>query len=101
MVILLTNSVQKDRNGREMPAGALGYEHGVSASTIRRILKKNGFHCVKPTRKSGLNDKMKQARLEFALKYQNWTIEDWKNVIWTDETSVVMCKLSILCRGLY
>jgi hypothetical protein len=33
---------------------------------------------------------MKKACLEFALKYENWTLEDWKNVIWSDETSVVL-----------
>jgi hypothetical protein len=27
-------------------------------------------------------------RLAFALKYQNWTVEDWKRVIWSDETKI-------------
>lgn len=33
---------------------------------------------------------MKEARLQFALRYKDWTIKDWKNVIWTDETGVVL-----------
>lgn len=33
---------------------------------------------------------MKTARLAFAIKYRNWTIKDWKQVIWTDEASVVL-----------
>lgn len=33
---------------------------------------------------------MKRVRLEFALAYAYWTFEDWKNVIWSDETSVVL-----------
>jgi len=33
---------------------------------------------------------MKEARLQFALKYEHWTIEDWKAVIWSDETGVVL-----------
>jgi hypothetical protein len=33
---------------------------------------------------------MKEARLQFALRYQYWTLEDWKNVIWSDETSVLL-----------
>ena len=101
MITLLTNSVQKDRNDREMPAEALKYEHDVSIFIIRRILKKNDFHCVKSTRKSDLTDKMKQNRYEFAKKYENWIIENWKNVIWIDEISVVMCKSSISCEELY
>jgi len=26
-------------------------------------------------------------RLEYALKYQHWTVEDWKRILWTDESS--------------
>src|SRR5580692_1396246 len=33
---------------------------------------------------------MKKARLQFALDHQNWTLEDWKRVIWSDETSIVI-----------
>ena len=33
---------------------------------------------------------MKKSRLEFTIKYKDWTMEDWKRVIWTDETSVVL-----------
>ena len=27
-------------------------------------------------------------RLDFATKYQHWTVEDWKHVIWSDETKI-------------
>src|SRR5450432_2554373 len=33
---------------------------------------------------------MKKARYEFCQAYKDWTLEDWKNVIWTDETSVIL-----------
>ena len=33
---------------------------------------------------------MIKARYEFVLKYKDWTLEDWKKVIWTDETSVCL-----------
>ncbi len=33
---------------------------------------------------------MKAARLAFAIEYKDWIIEDWKRVIWTDKTSVVL-----------
>ena len=26
--------------------------------------------------------------LAFAFKYQNWTVEDWKRVIWSDEIKI-------------
>ena len=71
MINLLTNSMQKNRNNREMFAEILKYEHDVSIFIIRRILKKNDFHCVKSTRKSDFTNKMKQNRYEFAKKYEN------------------------------
>ena len=40
--------------------------------------------------KPGLDSAMKEARLQFYLRYRHWTLEDWKNVIWSDETSVVL-----------
>ena len=26
--------------------------------------------------------------LEFALRHQHWTVDDWKRVIWSDETKI-------------
>jgi len=82
--------VRKDKNGREKPAAVLGYETGLSSFTILKILKQNGLRSVKPTQKSGLTEAMMEARYQFCLRYQDWTLEDWKKVIWTDETSVVL-----------
>lgn len=33
---------------------------------------------------------MRDARLQFCLRYKDWTLEQWKNVIWTDETSILL-----------
>jgi hypothetical protein len=33
---------------------------------------------------------MKKARLDWCLAHQHWTLEDFKNVIWTDETAIVL-----------
>jgi len=30
----------------------------------------------------------KARRLKWCLDHKDWLLEDWKNVIWTDETSV-------------
>lgn len=59
-----------------------------SASTIYRTLKKAGYAVYKRTVKPGLNKDQKEARNVWCKVYTYWTIEDWKNVIFTDETSV-------------
>jgi hypothetical protein len=43
---------------------------------------------MKLIRKPGLSEEMKKVRLGFTLRYEDWILEDWKNVIWSDETSV-------------
>ena len=84
--------IRRDRYGREKTCESIASEMKgkVSPMTVWRILRKAGFNKTKPTRKPGLSEEMKKIRLEFALKYENWTREDWKNVIWSDETSVVL-----------
>ena len=38
--------------------------------------------------KPGLSAENICRRLEWAIKYKDWTIQDWKKVIWSDESSV-------------
>lgn len=87
--------VQRDRYGREKTcadvAGSLSVKGiDISASTVWRVLREAGFHKTKPTRKPGLTQKMRDERYKWALDHKDWTLEDWKNVVWTDETSVVL-----------
>jgi hypothetical protein len=37
---------------------------------------------------------IKAARLAFAKKYESWTFNDWKNVIWTNESTFKIGKNS-------
>jgi Transposase. len=60
----------------------------VSPSTIYQVLKEHGYRVYKRTVKPGLIEEQMKERLEWCLKYKDWTLKDWKNVIWTDETSV-------------
>jgi transposase len=88
--------VRKDRYGREKScadiAGDLSRQDGldISATTVWRVLRKAGFKKTKPTRKPGLTKKMRAERLAWCLEHQDWTLDDWKNVIWTDETAVII-----------
>lgn len=96
IVKAIIQKVRHDRYGREKTctdlAGELSTELNIdiSASTIYRCLKKHGFKKTKPTRKPGLTKKMRAERLQWCLNHKDWTLEDWKNVIWSDETSVLL-----------
>ena len=66
----------------------LGIE--ISRETVRRALKASGFRKSKPTRKPGLTAAMRKKRLDWCLERKDWGLDDWKKVIWTDETSVLL-----------
>lgn len=83
-------AVRKDRNGREMPAAALAFIAEVSLISILRMLKRRKFRPCKVTKKPGLTPAIKEARYQMALRFKDWTLEDWKNVIFSDETSVIL-----------
>ena len=54
------------------------------------VLRRNNFRSCKTTKKPSLTEAMMEARYQFALRYQHWTVEDWKRVIWNDEISMVL-----------
>jgi hypothetical protein len=58
--------------------------------TVWKILKIARYNKVKLIWKLGLTPAMKAVRLKWALDYKDWILEDWKNVIWTDEISVLL-----------
>jgi transposase len=92
---LVISKLEIDRYGREKTAAIIAGEltlqgTPVSASLVKLILKSAGFRKTKPTRKPGLTKKMKDDRLAWCLAHRDWTLEDWKSVIWSDETSVIL-----------
>jgi len=94
-VEIILSKVRLDQYGREKTYADLASDLSelrinISASTIRRVLKKAGFRKTKLTRKPGLTKKMRAERLAWCLVHEHWTIEDWKNVIFSDETSVIL-----------
>lgn len=86
----IISSVTKDHAGREKSSEYLAFEFDISSHSVLKVLKKHGLHSVKPTKKPGLTDENRKKRLEFCLAHKDWTLEDWKNVIFTDETSVAL-----------
>lgn len=62
----------------------------VSASTIYKVLSEHGYGVFKRTVKPGLTDEAKKARLTWYLEREYWIINNWKNVIFSDETSIIL-----------
>ena len=60
----------------------------VSAQTVRRTLKEVGLHSATKKKIPILKASHYQCRLKFARDHENWTVEDWKRVLWSDETKI-------------
>jgi transposase len=60
----------------------------ICAQTVRNTLKQEGLRAVKKSKKPLMPPRIKSLRLAFARAHLDWTLEDWKRVIWSDETKV-------------
>jgi transposase len=60
----------------------------VSASTVQRTLRKAGMKSTVKQKKPLFKPQHIRERLAFAQRHKDWTIEDWKRVIWSDETKI-------------
>jgi DDE superfamily endonuclease/Transposase len=59
-----------------------------SPMTVRRAFKEAGLGSIEKKPKPMLSAKNIKARLEFANLHKDWTVDDWKRVIWSDETKI-------------
>ena len=61
-----------------------------SARTVRRRLYAAGLKGLIAPEKPALTAIHRRQRLQFAQDHQNWTIAEWKNGVWTDETPIYL-----------
>lgn len=60
----------------------------IHVKTVRRALKDAGLRPVKKVKKPKHTPRQIAERLAFAEAHKDWTVEDWKHVLWSDETKV-------------
>ncbi len=67
-----------------------GMQNTISEHTTHRTLKQMGSSSRRPHRVPLLSDKNRKRRIQFTQDHQNWTIEDWKYVAWSDESRFLL-----------
>ncbi len=67
-----------------------GMQNTISEHTTRWTLKQMGYSSRRPHWVPLLSAKNRKQRLQFTQAHQNWTIEDWKNVAWSDESRFLL-----------
>ncbi len=64
-------------------------QNTISERTTHRILKQMGYS-RRPHQVPLRSAKNRKRRQQFAQAHPNWTIEDWKNVAWSDESQFLL-----------
>ncbi len=64
--------------------------HGITISrfTAQKLLHEHDLKARRTIRRPLLTREHKRRRLEFATAHAHWTVEDWKQVIFSDETII-------------
>ncbi len=65
-------------------------QNTISEHTTPRTLKQMGYSSRRPHRVLLLSAENRKRRLQFTQTHQNWTIEDCKNVAWSDESRFLL-----------
>jgi len=60
----------------------------VSRQTVARVLNQSGMFSAEKEEKPRLSAKNIKERLDFARAHKDWTVDDWKRIVWSDETKI-------------
>ena len=60
----------------------------VTPQTVRNTLKQDDFHAVVKKKRPLLKKAHKLECFKFAKYHENWTVEDWKSILWSNETKI-------------
>src|SRR6266481_8023375 len=59
----------------------------VTSQTVCRHLRRTSMKAVVKKKRSLLSTRHRKERMDFAIRHKNWTLEDWKWLVWSDETT--------------
>ena len=74
----------------------------ISTRTMQRELKGLGLNSCVVIRKPPISQADWKKRLQFAREHKDWTVEQWKKVMWSDESRLTLFQSDgpIRVRGL-
>ena len=86
--IVIAKSLGKIRQSTRKLAKRITQKgHDISKSTVHRYLRKSvGATAFKRPKIPKLTQKQIENRLKFCKDRQNWTVEEWQRVLWSDES---------------
>ncbi|CAF1597481.1 unnamed protein product [Adineta ricciae] len=70
----------------------------VSVVSVRRYIKDLGYEYVVKLKQQWLSAKHRQRRIAWCKQYSSWTCDDWRKVIFSDESTFYVLKRKNLCK---
>ena len=70
----------------------------VTTRTVRTYLKELVFEYVIKVKKQWLSVQHRQQRVAWCTRHMNWSSDDWKNVIFSDESTFYVLKRKNQCK---
>ena len=62
----------------------------ISPQKVQRRLHEKNFKKFPKTKKPYVSQVNRRKRLQFARRYRHWTVDQWKKVVWSDESPFVL-----------
>lgn len=67
---------------------SVAFDVPIGPRTIRRRLVEVGLHGRVSRKKPLVTARQRRLRIEFARSHANWTTNEWKYIVWSDETKI-------------
>jgi transposase len=89
-----TKIISKAKKNIKLSAKKIRQQSGLSSritvQTIRNRLHEYGFFSTFQIKKPFISDINRSARLKWAKEHVTWTLDQWKRVLWSDESPFVL-----------
>ncbi|KAG1572828.1 hypothetical protein G6F48_013398 [Rhizopus delemar] len=81
---------ESDENDTSAPTYVctLNFSAAIGFQRDGRTLRKAGLGAIEKPKKPLLSAKNIRKRLSWCMAHKDWTIDDWKRVVWSDETKI-------------
>lgn len=90
--LLVRRLIRQSQKDPFKPATVLRKELNITAcvETVRSRLRENGLKSCTPRKVPLLTSKHLKQRLKFAEDHLDWPVGKWRNILWTDESKIVL-----------
>ena len=86
-IVIAKSVLKRGQSTRKLARRLTASGHPVSKSAVHRYLRVTmKLKPIKPRLQPKLTEPQKKRRLEFAMARRNWTVKDWRRVLFSDES---------------